>query len=164
MELITPGIGLIFWTGIVFLGLFLILRKYAWPVILKMLKERESFISESLSAAKEANVQLENIQQTADKILKEAYEEREQMLREARQLKESVLEESRMQAKEEYDKMIRSAKESIQYEKLSVITDIKNEIAAFSIVIAEKVLDDELQNLDRQEALISKTLEDIRFN
>ena len=54
MELLTPGIGLIFWQGIIFLLLLFVLTKYAWKPITDSLKEREKFIGDSLDSAKKA--------------------------------------------------------------------------------------------------------------
>ena len=44
MGLLTPAFGLLFWTLIAFLVVFFILRKYAWPAIIKGLHEREQGI------------------------------------------------------------------------------------------------------------------------
>ena len=62
MELLTPGIGLIFWQGVIFLLLLFVLTKYAWKPITDSLKEREKFIEDSLDSAKKAEEELVNIQ------------------------------------------------------------------------------------------------------
>ena len=62
MELLTPGIGLIFWQGIIFLLSLFVLTKYAWKPITDSLKEREKFIEDSLDSAKKAEEELVNIQ------------------------------------------------------------------------------------------------------
>ena len=58
MDLLTPGVGLIFWQLLIFGILFLFLSKYAWGPITKSLKEREKFISDSIKSAEKAEKEL----------------------------------------------------------------------------------------------------------
>ena len=51
MQLLTPGLGLIIWTLLAFLIVYLILKKYAWPAIIDGLKKREQSIADSLATA-----------------------------------------------------------------------------------------------------------------
>ena len=80
MELLTPGIGLIFWQGVIFLLLLFVLTKYAWKPITDSLKEREKFIEDSLDSAKKAEEELVNIQKKNEDLLSEARKEREKIL------------------------------------------------------------------------------------
>ena len=57
MELLTPGSGLIVWQLVIFIGLFLLLAKYAWSPILGSLKERETSIQQALDAAEKSKKQ-----------------------------------------------------------------------------------------------------------
>ena len=61
MSLLTPDSGLLFWMVIVFGIVFVILAKYGFPVITRMVDERKQYIDKSLLAAREANEQLANI-------------------------------------------------------------------------------------------------------
>ena len=80
MYLLTPGIGLIFWQGVIFLLLLFVLTKYAWKPITDSLKEREKFIEDSLDSAKKAEEELVNIQKKNEDLLSEARKEREKIL------------------------------------------------------------------------------------
>ena len=51
MELLTPGLGLFFWTLVVFLLVFFILKKFAWKPILDALRDREESIDNALMTA-----------------------------------------------------------------------------------------------------------------
>ncbi|HOY30743.1 MAG TPA: F0F1 ATP synthase subunit B [Bacteroidales bacterium] len=164
MELVTPGIGLIFWMTLSFLLLLLILGKYAWKPVLKMLKERENKIEDSLKQAEKAHEEMKQLKFSNEELLREAKNERDNILREARIIREKLIEDARMKATEEADRIVESAKESIKYEKLEALTDLKNQIALLSVDIAEKLIQGELAKDDRQNKLIEKFLSDINFN
>ena len=84
MELLTPALGLFFWTLVVFAIVFLVLRKFAWRPILKSLKDREEFIDNSLKAADNARKDIELLQANNEKLLQEARIERDKILKEAK--------------------------------------------------------------------------------
>ncbi|HNW68930.1 MAG TPA: F0F1 ATP synthase subunit B [Bacteroidales bacterium] len=164
MELVTPGIGLIFWMTLSFLFLLLILKKYAWKPVLKMLKEREDKIEDSLQQAEKAHEEMKQLKFSNEELLREAKNERDNILRDARVIREKLIEEARTKATEEADRIVESAKESIKYEKLEALTDLKNQIALLSVDIAEKLIQQELSKDDKQNKLIEKFLSDINFN
>jgi F-type H+-transporting ATPase subunit b len=164
MDLITPNLGLMFWMTLSFLLLLFILRKFAWIPVIKSLKERENKISDALNAAESAREEMKQLKFSNEELLKEAKEERDGILREARKIRESIIEEAREKAGAEANRIIDGARESIQYEKLAAITELKNQIAILSIQIAEKVLGEELSKDDKQKQLIDKLLKDVNFN
>lgn len=164
MELVTPGIGLIFWMTISFLLLVLILGKFAWKPVLKMLKERENKIEDSLKQAEKAHEEMKQLKFSNEELLRDAKNERDSILREARVIREKLIEEARAKATEEADRIVESAKESLKYEKLQALTELKNQIALLSVDIAEKLLQDELSKDDKQNKLIEKFLSEINFN
>ena len=83
MSLLTPDSGLLFWMVIVFGIVFVILAKYGFPVITRMVDERKQYIDKSLLAAREANEQLANIKADSEMILAKAHEEQARILNEA---------------------------------------------------------------------------------
>ncbi|HNW88548.1 MAG TPA: F0F1 ATP synthase subunit B [Bacteroidales bacterium] len=164
MELVTPGIGLIFWMTISFLLLVLILGKFAWKPVLKMLKERENKIEDSLKQAEKAHEEMKQLKFSNEELLRDAKNERDGILREARVIREKLIEEARAKATEEADRIVEAAKESLKYEKLQALTELKNQIALLSVDIAEKLLQNELSKDDKQNKLIEKFLSEINFN
>jgi len=164
MELVTPGIGLIFWMTLSFLLLLFILKKFAWVPVLKMLKERENKIEDSLRQAEKAHEEMKQLKFSNEELLKEAKNERDNILRNAREIREKLIEDARTKANEEADRIVESAKETIKYEKLEALTDLKNQIALLSIDIAEKLIQEELSKDEKQDKLIEKFLKDINFN
>ncbi|MFC1733796.1 F0F1 ATP synthase subunit B [candidate division KSB1 bacterium] len=164
MELVNPGIGLIFWMTLSFGLVIWILGKFAWKPIMKALKDREESINEALHTADKARDEMKALQFSNEQLLKEAREERDTILREARKIKENIIEEAKLKATDESNRIIETAKESIHYEKMAAITDLKNQIAELSIDIAEKIMKFELSKDDNQKALIEKWMKDINFN
>jgi len=80
MELLTPGIGLIFWQTVVFSIVFLFLLTFAWRPIADALKTRESFINDALRAAELAKEEMAQLKQDNELLLEEARRERDSML------------------------------------------------------------------------------------
>ena len=164
MELVQPGIGLIFWMTIAFSLLLWILAKFAWKPIMKGLKEREETIDEALNLANKAREEMKELKFSNEQLLKEAKGERDEILRDARNVKESIIEEAREKANDEANRIIENAKESIQYEKMAAITEMKNELAALSIEIAEKIVIEELSEKGKHKQLIDKLINEVGQN
>ncbi len=164
MELIQPGIGLAFWMLLSFSILLFILTKYAWKPIVKMLKEREVAIDDALNAAEKARSEIKLIQNKNEELLVQAKEERDLILSEARKIKDKFLEEAREKANIEGQRIIEAARENINYEKMKAITELKNEVASLSIEIAEKLLESELLNKEKNQEIINKMVENIKLN
>ena len=164
MELVQPGIGLIFWMILSFSILLWILAKFAWKPIMKGLKERENTIDEALNAANKAKEEMKELKFSNEQLLKEAKEERDNILRDARHVKENIIEEAKEKANEEANRIVDNAKEAIKHEKMAAITEMKNELASLSIEIAEKILKDELSATDKQKKLIDKLIKDVSDN
>ena len=88
MDLITPGLGLVFWTTITFLCLLFILRKFAWKPILNAVNDREESIKSALASAEDAKKEMQNLQADNEKLLKQARAERDAMMKEARVIRD----------------------------------------------------------------------------
>lgn len=163
-SLITPGIGLIFWTTVVFLLLLALLGKYAWKPILNAIKTREENISTALASAESALNDMRELQSNNEKILTKAREERDTLLKEARDVKDSILAEAKTKATKETERIMASAREQINNEKNAAIVDLKNQVASLSIEIAEKILRSDLSSDEKQKALVSNLMKDVNLN
>ena len=158
MELVTPEIGLIFWTTIVFLLLLIVLKKYAWKPILSAVDERNKSIEEALRAADKAKEEMRSLNADNERILMEAKKERDILLKEGREIKDSIIAEAKDKAKVDAEKILTTAKEQIINEKMKAITELKNQVANLSIEIAEKILKSELQDLNKQKELVTTAI------
>ncbi|MFZ4411548.1 MAG: F0F1 ATP synthase subunit B [Bacteroidales bacterium] len=164
MEIVTPGIGLIFWMTLSFGILVFILAKFAWVPILATLHERENSIEEALNQADKARDEMRALKSDNEELLRQAKEERSAILKDARSIRDTMIEESKARANQEYNRILEAAKESIHYEKMAAITELKNQIATLSIDIAEKILKEELSDKENQKKHIDKMMDNISFN
>ena len=144
MELVLPGIGLIFWMTLSFLILAFILGKFGWPVIVQALDKRETKITESLELAEKTREEMKALQANNEQLLREAKEERDSILAEARKISQKMYDEAKEKANEEAQRILTSAKENIHYEQMKAIAEVRNTIAELSLEIAGKVLSHQL--------------------
>jgi len=156
--------GLFVWQTLLFIGLLLLLRKFAWKPILGAVNEREAKISDSLALAEKTKKEMEALQSQNENLLKEARAERDAMIKDAKETANKMVEDAKGKAKEEAEKVMMTARESINAEKAAAISDLKTQVAAFSIEIAEKLVKDELSAADKQKALADKLAGDINMN
>ena len=163
MDLITPDVGLLFWTLVSFIILYLILRKFAWGPILGAVKEREESIKAALDAADNAKKEMENLKADNEKILNEAKTERETMLKEAREMKSKLISDAENEAKAKAKTMVEAAKTAIQNEKNSAMNELKNTVVDLSVGIAEKLISEELADKDKQLKMIEEILDDSKL-
>jgi F-type H+-transporting ATPase subunit b len=163
-PLVTPGIGLIFWTTLCFLLLIVLLGKYAWKPILGAIKEREEGITKALESAEKAKLEMKELVAGNEKILEQARAERDAMLKEARETKDNIVNEAKAKSKLEADRILNSAREQITNEKNAAITELKNQVATLSIEIAEKILKSELSSDEKQKSLVNTLMKDVNLN
>ena len=152
--------GLFFWQFFIFIGLILLLKKFAWKPILDAVNERETSIKDALSSADEARKEMASLQEDNQKTLQEARAEREALLKEARTSGADLLAKAKEDAKLEADKILSQAQDAIQNEKRAAINELKNQVAQISLEIAEKVIEGELEDKDKQTSLVEKLLKE----
>jgi F-type H+-transporting ATPase subunit b len=164
MDLVTPSIGLVFWTLIAFLFLLLLLKKFAWKPILTAIHDREQFIDEALNKAELAKKEMIRLTAQNDDLLKQARAERDLILKEAKTLKDNIVNEAKNQAHVEGGKLIEKAKIEIENQKKAALAELKNQVSTLSLDIAERVLRNQLQDKTKQQELVSSLLKDVKLN
>ena len=155
--------GLFFWQLLIFIGLILILKKFAWKPILDTLNERENSIKESLESAQKAKDEFSKIKADNDKILSDAKKERDSIISDAKKTGRELIEESKNSAKLESEKIIQNAKESIRMEKDLVLKDLKSQVVNLSVEIASKILKKELNEKQKQDHYTQKLIDEIEI-
>jgi F-type H+-transporting ATPase subunit b len=161
MELLTPALGLFFWTLVVFVVILLLLKKLAWKPILKAIKDREESIEEALKSAEKARAEMSQLQSGIAEARKEAAAERDRIMKEATEMKNNILDQAKKDAQIEANRIVESAREAIQKEKSAAMSDIKSQVAALSIEIAEKVLVKKFEDKNTQEDLAREYLKTV---
>src|ERR1700751_5496092 len=163
MQLLTPALGLIIWTVLAFLVVFLILKKYAWPSILGGLRKREQTIADSLAQAEKIRSEMAQMKSENEAILAKAREERSQMLKEARETKDKIINEAKEQEKVKANKIVVDAQQAINTQKMAALTDVKNQVGKMVIEVTEKVLRKELSDKQSQEAHIKDLINEVNL-
>lgn len=164
MELVKPGIGLLFWMTITFSIVLYLLSKFAWKPILQSIKEREDSINNALNAADDARKQMDSLKADNEKLLNEARKERDRMLKEAAEMKESIIAQAKKTADEEGRKLIANANDAIEKAKLNAMNELKSQVAVFSVDMAEKILRKKMDDRAQQEAFVNDNLKSITLN
>ena len=164
MELVKPGLGLIFWMTITFSIVLFILSKFAWKPILNSIREREDSINNALNAAEEARKQMSALKADNEKLLNQARAERDMMLKEAHEMKENIISLAKKSADEEGRKIIVKANESIESAKINAMNELKSQVAVLSVDLAEKVLRKKMDDRAQQESFVNENLKSITLN
>lgn len=163
-PLVSPDPGLFIWSTVAFLILFFLLSKFAWKPIVKALDERERSIEDALSKAEMAKAEMAKLISENEDLLKEARLERDSILKEAKEIKDQIINDAKDQAKTEGAKLIEKAKDEITNQKLAAMAEIKNQVSSLSLAIAEKVLRNQLEDQEKQQALVNDLLKEVKLN
>ena len=161
MGLLQPESGLLFWMVISFGVVFVLLAKFGFPVITRMVEERRVYVEKSLEAAKQANEQLDGINSESEALLQKAREEQMRILNEAAAAKQRIIEEAKAQAQNEGQKQLEEAKRQIRLEKEAAIREVRGQIAMLSVDIAEKVIRGKLDSSPAQMTMIERMLDEM---
>ena len=161
MELVTPDIGLVFWTTLAFALLLFLLAKFAWKPIMGAITERERTIEDALLKAEAAKEEMARMTSENEQLLKDSRAERDLILREARHMKDQILHEAKEAAQAEGERMIEKARIEINSEKAIAMASVKAQVAELSIEIAEKVLRKEFENKTEQDELVADLLREV---
>ncbi len=164
MGLVTPELGTFIWMLLAFGIVLLILAKYAWKPILNALKEREQSIEDALSSAERAKEEMVDLQADNERILQEARKEREAMLKEAKEMGSKLVSEAKQKASLEADKVVESARISIESEKSAALNEIKVQVAILSVQIAEKILRQQFADDQQQKDYFKKLMDEVKLN
>ncbi len=164
MKLLLPEFGLLIWTLVAFLVVFFILKKYAWPAIVKGLADREKSIADSLSTAERVKQEMLQLKSDNEALLVKAREERASLIRDAKEVSDKMIAEAKDKARSEYDRIVADAQSTINQQKMAAITDLKNQVGNMVIEISEKVLRRELGNKTEQEKYIKELAEEVKLN
>jgi len=153
--------GLFIWTIITFLVLFFALAKFAWKPLLKMLKDREDMIRDSLDDAEKAKVELERLSEESEAIMAKARSEAQSILAEGKTAAEKVKDDIIAKSKEQANKIREDAGNQIQVEKDKAISEIKEEVVNLTLSVAEKLIQKNLSDADNK-SLIEASLKKVK--
>jgi F-type H+-transporting ATPase subunit b len=147
--------GLIVWTIISFLILLIILAKFAWNPILKMLGDREGQIRTALEQAERARAEAAEMIKQNEKNLARAEEEYQKMIREGKALAENLKNEIVSKAKQQAQQELKQASEEIQRNVDAAKLQLRTEVADLAIKATEKILEETLDEKKQKKIMDS---------
>lgn len=160
-SILTPDLGLLFWMLGAFIVVYLVLARYAMPVIVSAVEKRSEHINDSLKKAEEAAVRLANIHKEGESILQQARQQQAQILKEAAETRDSIIAQAKDKARVEASRMLEDARSEIESEKQAALREIRHEMAELSVKVAEKVLYKELNSDAKQMETIDRLLDEV---
>ena len=160
-SFLIPDFGLLFWTFLAFLVVFILLAKFGFPAIIKMVEDRKKFIDESLKNARTANEKLANITVESESLLKGAHIQQTQILKEAKATSESIIKEAKSKAQLEGAKILDDAKMQIDAEKENALREIRAQVASVSVQVAEKLMRQKLAINKEQSDMIERLMDEV---
>ncbi len=163
-SLVSPGVGTIFWSALIFVLFLVVLTKFAWKPILSSVKARDEMIKGSLESAAKAREEMLKLQSDNEIILRKAREERENILKDAREVRDKLISEAKGKATEEAEKLVEKARVGIENQKLKALSEIHEQVATLSVDIASKLLGKKLKQSGEQAKLIDNYLNEIDLN
>ena len=159
-----PDPGLIFWTTVIFLLVWVVLGRTAFRPIQESLKKRDADIQHALDEAKRAREEIGKMQSQNELLLKEAQEQRTAIIKEAKEIRDATIKRAEEEAKVKVQAMIAEAKTDVEHMRLELKTSIKNELGNMALDIAEKLVRKELKSNTENMELAQKLVEEIKFN
>jgi F-type H+-transporting ATPase subunit b len=164
MKLLLPEFGLLIWTLLAFLVVFFILKRFAWPAIVKGLADREKSIADALATAEKVKLEMTQLKSDNEALLAKAREERAAMIKDAKDTADKMVADAKERARTEYDRIVSDAQSTINQQKMAAITDLKNQVGNLVIEMSEKILRRELGNKTEQEKYIQELAGDVQLN
>jgi F-type H+-transporting ATPase subunit b len=161
--LITPNVGLMLWTLLLFLIAVVVLGKLAFPRISEALDKRQRAIEDSIDHAEEVRRQADELLEEYRTRLREARQQSEDILARARKAAEAHERSSEEDAKSRREQLMEQARRDIESETKRAIQEIRREVADLTVMATEKVTRKTLTEED-QRRLVEEALSELDFS
>lgn len=163
MALLTPDSGLLFWMLVSFGIVVLVLMKFGFPIILKMIDERKAFIEESISMAEKAQLEFRQLKAESEQLMGNARKEQQAILTQAKELHKQIVMDAHLQAVAESEKIVAQSKVRIEQEKNEALHELRTEIVKLSIELTERIIQQKLASHTMQQELIDTLMNEVDY-
>lgn len=136
--------GLFFWTWAVFIALYFLLKKYAWPAILTVTEEREETIRKHLAEAEQAHAKAQALLAEQQKLLGESRGQAQAIMAEAKSAAEKERAVAVQKTREEQDALLARARREIAAEGEKARQELRREAVDLSLAAASKLIGERL--------------------
>jgi F-type H+-transporting ATPase subunit b len=161
--LVSPGLGLMIWTLVLFLITMWVLSKVAFPKIQEALDKRAKAISESIDAAERQRKESDELLAEYRARLAEAREQADDIMVRARKSAETAEAEAAAAGKEKREELVAAAKRDIEAETRRSLDQIRQEVADLTVLATERVTRKSLTDED-QKRLVEEALSEVDFS
>lgn len=161
--LVSPGLGLMIWTLVLFLITMWVLSKVAFPKIQEALDKRAAAISESIDAAERQRKESDELLVEYRARLAEAREQADDIMARARKAAETAESEAATAGKEKREELVEAAKRDIEAETRRSLDQIRQEVADLTVLATERVTRKTLNEED-QKRLVEEALSEVDFS
>jgi F-type H+-transporting ATPase subunit b len=161
--LITPNVGLMIWTLVLFAISLFALWKLAFPAISAALDKRQKAIEDSIDHAEEIRKRADGILAEYKERLAEAREQADEIVSRARRAGETHERRSEEEAKAKRDQLMEQTRRDIETETRRAIQEIRREVADLTVMATEKVTRKTLTE-DDQRRLVEDALSELDFS
>jgi F-type H+-transporting ATPase subunit b len=161
--LVSPGLGLMIWTLLLFLITMWVLSKVAFPKIQEALDKRANMISESIDAAERQRRESDELLAEYRARLAEAREQADDIMARARKSAETAEAEAAAAGKEKREELVSAAKRDIEAETRRSLDQIRQEVADLTVLATERVTRKSLSP-DDQKRLVEEALSEVDFS
>jgi F-type H+-transporting ATPase subunit b len=161
--LVSPGLGLMIWTLVLFLLTMWVLSKVAFPRIQEALDKRAKTISDSIEAAERQRRESDELLEEYRGRLAEAREQADDIMARARKAAETAAAEATAAGKEKREELVAAAKRDIEAETRRSLEQIRKEVADLTVLATEKVTRKSL-NAEDQKRLVEDALSEVDFS
>ena len=161
--LVSPDVGLMIWTLIVFTISLYILKKAVFPKVQEALDKRQRAIDDSIDAAERTRVEADELLAEYRERLAKAREQAEEIVARARKAGEAAEASAIADAKTKREELLEQTKRDIEAETRRAIQEIRNEVANLTILATEKVTRKTLTE-DDQRRLVEEALGELDFS
>jgi F-type H+-transporting ATPase subunit b len=161
--LVSPGLGLMIWTLVLFFFTMWVLGKVAFPRIQEALDKRAKAIRESIEAAERQRREADELLNEYRERLKEAREQAEDITERARKAADAAKAEGTELGKEKREELVAAARRDIETETRRSLERIRKEVADLTVLATEKVTRRAL-GADDQRRLVEEALSEVDFS
>lgn len=145
---------------IFFLVLLVLLKKYAWGPLMSKMQEREEYVANEIDMAENSRAEAEQAVKEANEQLRQTKQEAQKIIEDARNTGADQEKQIIEAARNESDRMKQAAKDEIDSEKEKALQALQDKVASLSVLIASKVIEKEISEQD-QEKLINEYIKEV---
>jgi F-type H+-transporting ATPase subunit b len=161
--LVSPGLGLMIWTLVLFLFTMWVLSKFAFPPIQEALEKRANAIRDNIEASEKQRGEAEELLAEYRQRLSEAREQADDIVARARKASEAAVAEATAMGKSKREELVAAARADIEMETRRSLEKIRNEVADLTVLATEKITRRSLGDDDHQR-LIEEALSEVDFS